>query len=299
MNDPDSFFTGRRIAFIGLGLMGGSMALALRRPGVELHAVDPDPATRKLALDRQVADRIYAEVEEIPFPMDAIVLAAPVRAIIAHIHILGDLARRSPQSFNLGLSDRTILLDLGSTKREIVEAMNTLPEAFDPLGGHPMCGKETSGLANAEAALYREAVFAFTPLERTSPQARAFAGKLAAAVGASPFWTDPATHDRWVAITSHLPYLLANALAGVTPCESAPLVGPGYRSTSRLAESSLTMMTDILQTNRRPVLEALHRFRGQLELLEKSLAVGDFTALAGLLDTAAQNHHALVRPPDL
>ncbi len=298
MNDPDGFFTGRRIAIVGLGLMGGSLAMALHDLGAVLFAVDPDPATRRLALERQVVDRIFADVDEIPFPVEAIVLAAPVRAIIDHLHRLGDLAKRAPQWLDPGRPGGTVILDLGSTKREIVAAMDTLPDVFDPLGGHPMCGKETSGLANAEASLYLGAAFALTPLERTGPQARQFAEELAAAVGAVPLWIDPVSHDRWVAATSHLPYLLASILAGVTPPEAAPLVGPGYRSTSRLAESSLTMMMDILKTNQEPVLEALQKFHSRLDTLEKMLAAGDYPALAGLLDSGAQNHRSLVRSTD-
>jgi prephenate dehydrogenase len=286
--DPDGFFSTRRIAILGLGLMGGSLALALRGHVAGLSAVDPDPATRTLAIENGIVDRIAADPGEILDQADVIVLAAPVEAILEHIRFLGGWGGHSRP-------DGIIVLDLGSTKQAIVEAMQSLPEGFDPLGGHPMCGKETSGLAHAEADLYRGATFAFTPLERTSPLARAFAEALAAAVGAVSLWIDPATHDRWVAATSHLPYLLAIALAGATPPEAVPLVGPGFRSTSRLAAASLPVMLDILRTNRQPVIEALQRFRSQLEVVENSLIEGNFTALSGLLAVAAGRHQALVQ----
>jgi prephenate dehydrogenase len=191
--------------------------------------------------------------------------------------------------------NRQIVLDLGSTKREIVAAMEALPPQFDPLGGHPMCGKETSGMAHADPEIYHSATFAFTPLTRTSPQGRAFAEMLATAVGAKPLWIDAQTHDRWVATTSHLPYLLASSLAGATPKEVAPLIGPGYRSASRLAAASPSIMLDILQTNRQPVLEALRCFRSQIERVEALLAEPDFTALSDLLMTTAQHHANLMQ----
>jgi prephenate dehydrogenase len=296
MNDPDSFLADQRVAIIGLGLMGGSLALALRGRVAELLAADPDPATRILARERRIVDQIVADPVEIISLADVIILAAPVRAILSHIHLLGDTARHSQRLKEPQPPASPIVLDLGSTKQEIVEAMKTLPENFDPLGGHPMCGKETSGLAYAEAEIYRGATFAFTPLERTSPRAHIFAEALADAVGAVPLWIDPATHDRWVAVTSHLPYLLANALAGITPAEAAPLIGSGFRSTSRLAPASLPVMLDILRTNRPLVLEVLQRFQSQVEGIEKSLAEGDFSELSSLLADGARRHQSLVQP---
>lgn len=296
MNDPEGFFASRRVAILGLGLMGGSLALALRGRVAELLAADPDPATRALALEHHVVDRIAAHPLDIVHQADVIILAAPVQVILEHIRLLGDQYRPSPQLAGSHGPGSTIVLDLGSTKQAIVEAMKTLPEAFDPLGAHPMCGKETSGLAHADAAIFRGASFVFTPLERTSPRARSFAGRLAAVVGAAPFWIDPAAHDRWVAATSHLPYLLANALAGITPLETAPLIGPGFRSTSRLAPASLAVMLDILRTNRQPVLEALQRYQRQVEVMESYLAEGDLSALSGLLADGARRYQLLTQP---
>jgi prephenate dehydrogenase len=156
-----------------------------------------------------------------------------------------------------------------------------------------MCGKKAS-LVYAEAGLYREATFALTPLERTSQSARSLAQQLVLAVGAHPLWIDAETHDRWVAATSHLPYLLANSLAAATPLDAVPLVGPGFRSTARLAPSSLTMMVDILATNRQNIQESLQRFRQRLDTIEQSLEAGDLDTMRLQLAQGVANYGSLV-----
>ncbi len=248
--------------------MGGSLALALRPHCAAIHACDISPAARALAMERHVVDTVCARPAELPRDTDLLILAAPVRV---NLRLLADL----PDLWDAPL----MVLDLSSTKRAIVEAMRALPPRFDPLGGHPMCGKETSGLAHADPQMFRGAPFAFTPLERTSPYLHALAQDLAERIGARPLWLDAETHDRWVAATSHLPYLLSLALKKATPAEAAPLIGPGFRSTTRLAASNPAMMLDILLTNREPVLQALARFRAQLDALESALCAGEENAL--------------------
>ncbi|HEX7596641.1 MAG TPA: prephenate dehydrogenase dimerization domain-containing protein, partial [Polyangia bacterium] len=142
-------------------------------------------------------------------------------------------------------------------------------------------------------ALFRGAPFAFTPLARTRPAARQFAAALAQAIGAAPLWLDPVTHDRWVAASSHLPYLAANALAACTPLEAAPLVGSGFRSATRLAPTPPGIMLDILMTNRENVLAALGSFRQQLAQVESLLAACDYPALREVLETGARQQQSL------
>lgn len=258
------FLLSSRVAIVGLGLMGGSLALALRDHCAALLGVDPDPDTLALAHRRHFARQLSADPAEILPEADVIILAAPVNAILELIPRLPDLHPGSP-----------VVIDLGSTKAEICQALENLPERFEPIGGHPMCGKETSGLRNAAANLYQGAPFAFTPLARTTERAQAIAAQLARAVGAQSLWLDPATHDRWTAATSHLPYLASVALTLATPEDCAPMIGPGFRSATRLAGSSVTMMLDILTTNQANVLAALDRLRGQLDSLEAAVRDGD------------------------
>ena len=162
------------------------------------------------------------------------------------------------------------MMDLGSTKVEVVEAMNSLPEGVAAVGGHPMCGKEMGGLESADAGLFGGAVFVLTPTERTTHDAMMLAEELVVATGALPLKMDAGAHDRAVATVSHLPYLLAASLVHVEmQAEDGSdnvgrLAASGFRDTSRLAASSLDMMLDILLTNREPVLSALDSFEEKI-----------------------------------
>lgn len=284
--DESDFIRNSRIAICGLGLTGGSLSMALRGKCAALLGIDPDPATLALAQRLDLVDQCSTDPAALLPQADVIILAAPVQAII-------QLIRQLPQ-YHPG---EAVVMDVGSTKRAILSAMETLPARFDPIGGHPMCGKELSSLTNAEATLFQGATFALVPSSRSSEHARALAEQLVHTIGAHPLWLDATTHDRWTAATSHLPYLLANALAAATPPEAAPLVSTGFRSTARLAKSSITMMMDILATNADFVLQALQRYRANLSLLEENLKDERFSTLETLLQAGATNCHTLTDPP--
>lgn len=286
MSDEPGFFAGRRVAIIGLGLIGGSLALALRGRCLALMGCDQDDTTLALARQLDLADELTSRPEEVLPIADVVVLATPVRAIL---DLLADLPALHP--------GRALVLDLGSTKREILAAMASLPERFDPLGGHPMCGKERGGLEHAEAAMFQDAPFAFVPLKRTTSEARLLAESLAATIGAHPIWLDAETHDRWAGAISHLPYLLSAALAQVTPPEAAPLAGPGFRSATRLAATPAGMMLDVLLTNRNEVLVALERLRGELDELHTILSNSETGRLQAWMEAAARQHQQLLAPP--
>ena len=283
MDEPD-FALDRRVAIVGLGLMGGSLAMALRGKCASLVGVDCDPKAVSLARRLKLIDQASSQPGELLPGADLVILATPLRAILV---LLQELPALHP--------GKAVVLDLGSTKVEVVEVMKSLPDRFDPIGGHPMCGKETSSLANADGKMFQEVSFAFTPLARTSPDARTVATRLAQIIGARPLWIDPQTHDRWVAATSHLPYLIANSLAQATILEAKPLVGPGFRSSSRLAASPPDMMLDVLSTNRSNILASLELFHQRLYTIEALLARGDWDALRELLSQGAECYRELTR----
>lgn len=270
------------VAIVGLGLMGGSMALALRGQCSRLLGIDPDPAVLEMALRQSIVDAAATDPARLLPQADLVILAAPVTAIL-------DLLEQLPEL----TPNPCIVLDLGSTKRAIVERMAALPARFDPMGGHPICGKEKLSLANAERTLYYAAPFILTPLSRTTPRAREAARQLLAVLGAKPLLLDPAEHDRILAHTSHLPFLLSSILALATPPECAPLIGPGFRSTARLAGTPSSMMLGILQTNRENILAALEAAHDELALLISALADQDDQTLQLTLDAAREKYAAL------
>lgn len=283
----DGFFGDIRIAIVGLGLIGGSLALALRGKCAALYGIDPDVRTLELALREDIVDQAANEPGALAAKADLILLAAPIQVILAQLHEMPAWHLGSP-----------VVLDVGSTKTAICTAMEQLPDRFDPVGGHPMSGKEKTGLVNASADLFHDTPFAFTALDRTTNRARQMAENLARLIGAKPVWVDSITHDRWVASTSHLPYLAACALTLTTPLEASPLVGPGFRSTTRVAETSPGIMLDILETNREELLAGLEQLKIQLDVLEAYLRAGDREGLQRLLQESAVKRRFLVEGTD-
>ncbi len=283
MNEPDFNLAESRIAIIGLGLMGGSLALGLRGKCAAIYGIDPHLPTLELALSQHIVDCAGSDPAQFLPEADLVILAAPVPAILT---LLEQLPSFTPNP--------CIVMDLGSTKKQIVDAMAKLPERFDPIGGHPICGKEKLSLANAERTLYYAAPFLLTPLERTSPRALSAANQIIGALGARGTILEAAEHDRILASASHLPFLLASALALATPHDVAAFVGTGFKSTSRVAGTPSSMMLGVLQSNRENVLNALHDLQEQLFEIESVLATEDFSQLEFILDQSRSSYQTLI-----
>jgi prephenate dehydrogenase len=279
-----------RVAIVGVGLMGGSLGLDLRGRCAERVGVARSPATRAFALAQGMIDRA-ADFDAAVESCDLIILATPPRTILTQLEALA----RMPAS---GTWHKAIV-DLGSTKTDIVAAMERLPAHFDPVGGHPMCGKEVSGVASAEAGLYRGQIFILSLLGRTSIEAFALAHELVTTLGARPLVLSAADQDALAAQVSHLPYVAAAALvqAALSAGDNRmwEVAASGFRDTSRLAASDLTMMLDILLTNRPAVLRALAGYRAELETLTHLIEQGDAEALRAALEPAQAKRAAMFK----
>jgi len=258
------------VTVVGLGLMGGSLAGALQGRCGQVIGVDRDAHTLGRALERRFVDQATADLEAGVRKADIVVLATPVRSIIQLVGQIGEW-----------MQPGSLLMDLGSTKGLILAAMAQLPDHVQPLGGHPMCGKEISGYEAAERELFDGRTFILSPLARTSDEALALGKALVETVGAQPLVIDGERQDYLVGTISHLPYLLACSLVSTADATTSAdplvwqIVAGGYRDTSRVAGSDVTMMVDILMTNREEVVKAARICGEQLADLADLVARGD------------------------
>ena len=283
MDEPGFKLSEANVAIIGLGLMGGSMAMALRGRCGRLSGLDIDADVRALARRMGVVDNVSDDPQVVLADADLVILACPVPAILSWLERLPELIHKP-----------CVVLDLGSSKRTILAAMQTLPLNFDPIGAHPICGKETLSLRSAERGLFNDELFVVTPLQRSGLNANQAVQQLVDALEARMLVEDAAQHDAALAATSHLPYLISSALALATAPETGRFVGPGFRSTARLAGTPASMMLGVLETNRDQVLARLKDFQAALGQLEQALERDDLPALQNLLDSAQSRYQTLL-----
>jgi len=267
------------VAVIGLGLMGASLAGALRGKCARVVGVARRAEVVGLARARGYVDDGTTDMVAGVRDADVVVLSTPVRVIVQQLEEIAPHLREG-----------CIVMDLGSTKAHVVAAMERLlPDSVQPLGAHPMCGKETSGIEVAEATLYQNRTFILTPLARTTDETLALGRALAEAVGARPLVLEPDRQDYLVGTVSHLPYLLACALVATADETTSKdpavwqIVAGGFRDTSRVAGSDVQMMLDILMTNPTHVLGAVQAFEAKLHTLADLIAAGDEETLRASL----------------
>ena len=268
-----------RLVVVGVGLLGGSVALAARASGVarEIVGVGRDRQRLEGPLRAGLVDRITTDVAAGVDGADCVVLAATV---LANERLLETIWARAPAA--------ALLTDVGSTKRRIVTAAERLaagrPLAF--LGSHPMAGSEKSGWQVARADLFRGATVIVTPTDATEPRAIKGVSALWEALGARVSALDPETHDRTVAAISHLPHVAAWALVdAVGRFEPGALAfaARGFKDTTRIAASDPSMWRDVLLDNAPAVRASLGAFRAALDELERLLAAGDAAGIERLL----------------
>ena len=261
------------IGIVGVGLMGGSLGLALRRleNPPQIVGIGRSVERLRVALELGAIDTFVTDLGEGAAMCDAVVLCTTIDNILA---ILPEVLERAPAT--------TTITDIGSTKSAIVAAAGGDPRFA---GGHPMAGSEKSGVEAAAPTLYQGATWAITPSATTDEGSVRAVTRIARAAGARPLLFTPDAHDAMVAITSHVPHVLASALIR-TAAEARHELPELYRMSAgsfadmtRVAASPPEIWRDVCLTNREAVLLALTRYRRQLDILESAVADSDAEAI--------------------
>ena len=281
----------KRVALIGVGLIGGSFALALRRAGgaTTLVGVDRDVQALERGTALGVIDTAAESVSEATQDADLVVVAVPVRAIGPVLH---DVA--------LALEPHATVTDVGSTKTEVVEIARGELRAHFPrfVPGHPIAGREASGVDAASAELFKGARVVLTPAAETAPDAIDLVRACWEAAGSRVATLSAADHDHIFAAVSHLPHLLSFALVSelAARSNSAELFGfaaGGFRDFTRIAASSPEMWRDIALQNREALLEELDRYGARLAVFRELVDKGDGPGLQRLMAEARASRQAL------
>jgi prephenate dehydrogenase len=276
-----------RIAVVGVGLIGGSIGLALRErvAEAEVAGYDPDPAALEAALARGAVERPAGSVGEALERAAACFLCAPVTALPG---LAAEALEAAPAD--------CVVSDVGSTKRRVTES--TDDQRF--VGGHPVAGAESSGVQNARADLFEGAAWYLTPGERASGLLYERLHRLLVALGARPVAIDADTHDRLLAAASHLPHVLANVLVAQAARalrreeEPLPRVGPSFRDATRVAGASSGVWTGIYATNAEAIVAEIDETIERLREVEATLRDGDEDRIAAWNDAARDDRRRLL-----
>jgi len=269
-----------RVAIIGLGLIGGSIGLAVRDhlPGVVTAGYDTDPAVRKRARERALADTIFDTSAEAVNGADLVILCVPLGA-------MGEAAREIAPALAAG----AVVSDVGSSKQAVAKALRDVLPDHDIVPAHPVAGTEHSGPDAGFAALFQQRWCIVTPPEGTDPVQVERLVAFWEGLGANVETMDPEHHDLVLAVTSHIPHLIAYTIVGtasdledVTRSEVIKYSAGGFRDFTRIAASDPTMWRDVFLNNREAVLVMLRRFIGDLSLLQEAIRNSDGDALFDL-----------------
>lgn len=275
-----------RIAVLGVGLIGGSIALAAReRLGATVAAHDASAEALELARDRGAVDRVCRTAAEAVADAEAVFVAVPVGALSDAV---GEALTAAPSD--------CVVTDVGSTKRAVVAAH------ADPrfVGGHPLAGAETAGVQHARADLFEGATWFLTPTPTTSGMLYERLHRLLRSLGARPAAIEPETHDTILATVSHLPHVLANVLVGqaaralAAGDERLPATGPSFRDATRVAGAPSAVWTDIYLSNRDALADEIDQTIVRLGEVRDVLRDGDGERITAWNDAAASDRRRLL-----
>jgi cyclohexadieny/prephenate dehydrogenase len=275
----------KKISIIGMGLIGSSLARVIREKGLckTLVAIDTDKGVCDTVVRLNLAD----EVQD----ADLVVICTPVGAISA----VGEMLKSSVKA-------GAIVTDVGSVKGTVIEKLSgVLPEGVHFVPGHPIAGTEYSGPESGFSTLFKDRWCVLTPLPKTEIKAIEAVTHLWEAAGSTVEIMDPEQHDLVLAITSHLPHLIAYTIVGTatdledeTKSEVIKFSASGFRDFTRIAASDPTMWRDVFLNNRKAVLEILGRFTEDLTAMQRAIRRGDGDYLYQSFDSTREIRKAIV-----
>jgi prephenate dehydrogenase len=275
-----------KLAVVGTGLIGASVGLAAKRSGATVVGFDEDRATAEVAAERGAVDGVAATLEDALRDAELAVVAVPVSHLAGRVRAVLEAS-----------GDGVTVTDVGSTKAAVCAAAGGSPRF---IGGHPVCGSEARGPEHASADLFEGATWFLAPLPQTEPERHRLVHGFVGGLGATPVAIDPTAHDRLVALTSHLPHVLANVLvnqAGSTRIDGhEPLssAGGSLRDMTRVAGANPRIWVDIFLDNAGALRAALGEHRRGLEQVEAALESGDAGFLARWIGEAALNRRGMI-----
>jgi prephenate dehydrogenase len=270
--------TADTLVIVGVGLVGGSAGLAARTRGVVRRVIGVGRSAESLAAAHKIGciDAGTTDLAAAVREADLVLVCTPVDRVVEHVRAAAAACRAG-----------TIITDAGSTKDTIVRSLDgTLPPGIRFVGGHPLAGSEKRGPEHACPKLFDDRLVILTPTPRTDPAAVRWVEEFWQALGARVLRLSPLDHDDAVAITSHLPHLVAAALANTLPEELRSLTASGFRDTTRVAAGEPDLWSAIFAQNRGAVLAALGRLEQRLSDYRNAIEHDDMTTLRRLLSEA-------------
>jgi len=275
----------RRVAIVGVGFMGASLGLAIKKKGLarQVIGIGHHEASLKEAQKAGAIDEGTLDFNKGILGADLIVLATPVNTILDFIEILGKEHRRG-----------CIITDLGSTKAAIVErAEKVLPHSLLFVGSHPLVGSEKKGPGAANVQLYEGNVCVMTPTDKTNRLAREKVKQFWSQLGSSVKFMPPSEHDQVLAYISHLPHLTAFALMKAMPDDFLEHATQGLKDSTRIAASDPQVWKDIVLTNPRPILKALDEVVKVLAAMRRAIVARDQEVLMDIFKQARSKREGL------
>ena len=283
----------KTIYIAGLGLIGTSMALGIKRdhPDYKILGYNRSQTSRKIALERGMVDRVTDDFASFAPLADVIILCLPIKQTVAFIK---DLA-------NMDLKEGVIISDAGSTKAEIVAVADEYlaGKSFRFIGAHPMAGSHKTGAVSADVNLFENAYYIFTPSSLTTPDTLEEMKDLLSGLHARFIEIDAKEHDRVTSQISHFPHILASSLMEQTAIYAEKhemaryFAAGGFRDMTRIAESEPGMWTSILLSNRETILERIENFKERLDVIGQALSQGDEDHIWNFFNQAREQRQAM------